>query len=69
MLEHNIICRLQIFHVIKKAEKGGENILVDGFNVAKNLREKHPDSYEFLSKYPIEAEYLHKVREAIISSN
>ena len=57
------LCRLQVFHIIKKAERGGENVIVDGFNVAKVLKEKYPDSYEFLSTYPIEAEYLHKVIE------
>lgn len=51
--------RLQVFHCTQPADVGGENILVDGFNVAEIIREKHPETYKFFSEFPIEAEYIH----------
>lgn len=51
--------RLQVFHCISPAAKGGENILVDGFKVAEIVRERHPEVYEFFTSFPVEAEYIH----------
>lgn len=39
---------------------GGETLLVDGFNAAYNLKEKHPEAFQILSKTPITAEYIDK---------
>ena len=38
---------------------GGETLLMDGFKVAEVLREEHPDSFRFLSSFPVEAGYIH----------
>jgi hypothetical protein len=43
--------------------KGGENILVDGFNVAQNFRNKFPDAYDFFRATGLEAEYIHSESE------
>lgn len=50
---------LQVFHCFRNAKSGGENIFVDGFMVADVLRQEHPDTYQFLSGFPIEAEYVY----------
>ncbi|OZJ02311.1 hypothetical protein BZG36_04456 [Bifiguratus adelaidae] len=46
---------LQLFHLLEFEGKGGESLLVDGFHVAKQLKEKDPESYEALSTIPISA--------------
>ncbi|PRP76233.1 hypothetical protein PROFUN_15318 [Planoprotostelium fungivorum] len=40
---------LQMFHMLEFRGKGGESLLVDGFQAAKILKEKYPESYEILS--------------------
>ncbi len=51
---------LQVFHCIEKATGGGgETLLVDGFHVANSLRHQYPQTYKFLSSFPLEAEYVH----------
>lgn len=49
---------LQILHCINWNGEGGENLLVDGFRVLKNLREQNNKSYEYLSKTSIPSEYI-----------
>lgn len=39
---------------------GGETLLVDGFNAANNLKDKHPEAFDTLCKTPITAEYIDK---------
>ena len=50
---------LQTFHILREAEIGGETVLTDGFNIAKNFREKHPEYFSFLATHPIPSEYIH----------
>eukprot|EP00095_Tigriopus_kingsejongensis_P003015 maker-scaffold170_size291898-snap-gene-1.47 protein:Tk03015 transcript:maker-scaffold170_size291898-snap-gene-1.47-mRNA-1 annotation:"trimethyllysine mitochondrial" len=54
---------LQIFHCLQPALQGGENILVDGFDIARQLKAADPQAYEFLSANSLEAEYIHTKSE------
>lgn len=49
---------LQVFHCIENAESGGENLLIDGFNVIKNLKEKCPESFELLCNINVPSQYI-----------
>ncbi|XP_022909628.2 trimethyllysine dioxygenase, mitochondrial [Onthophagus taurus] len=51
---------LQVFHMLSHDGEGGETLLVDGFNAANNLKERHPKDYEILTTFPIESEYIEK---------
>ncbi|KAJ3312659.1 hypothetical protein HDV04_002801 [Boothiomyces sp. JEL0838] len=46
---------LQFFHLIEHRGEGGESLYVDGFNVAKQLKDQHPWAYEALSRIRISA--------------
>jgi len=48
---------LQVFHLLEHNGSGGQTTLVDGFNVIQELKEKFPDSFEFLAKTPIPFQY------------
>lgn len=50
---------IQVFHCLQEADEGGENVLVDGFKVASDFKRAHIEGYEFFSKTPLEAEYVH----------
>ncbi|KAF9897118.1 hypothetical protein BX616_006160, partial [Lobosporangium transversale] len=41
---------LQMFHLLHHDGEGGHNLLVDGFQCAKVLKEKYPESYKTLSE-------------------
>ncbi|XP_022829718.1 trimethyllysine dioxygenase, mitochondrial [Spodoptera litura] len=50
---------LQILHCLKHAQgTGGETLLVDGFFGAQELKREHPEDFEFLTKFNLEAEYI-----------
>ncbi|MAT37430.1 MAG: gamma-butyrobetaine dioxygenase [Acidimicrobiaceae bacterium] len=40
---------MQLLHCLVNDVQGGNSILVDGFRVAEEIREKHPKSYELLT--------------------
>lgn len=46
-----------MLHCVSRAGDGGENLLVDGFNVLKNLRQQNQEAYDYLSKTCIPSEY------------
>lgn len=46
---------LQLFHLLEHDGEGGKTLLVDGFNVAQQIKQKHPKSYEVLTKFRIPA--------------
>ncbi|KAK7864015.1 hypothetical protein R5R35_000120 [Gryllus longicercus] len=48
---------LQVFHCLHHDGEGGETLLVDGFYVAKHLKEKYPTSYQRLTSTFIESEF------------
>ena len=53
-------CSLQLFHCHQNSTcGGGETLLVDGFNLANHFKDLCPEGYQFLSDYPLEAEYVH----------
>ncbi|CAO3640718.1 unnamed protein product [Cunninghamella blakesleeana] len=41
---------LQMFHKLEFSGEGGDSLFVDGFAVASQLKEKHPEAYETLTK-------------------
>ncbi|XP_045108730.1 trimethyllysine dioxygenase, mitochondrial-like isoform X1 [Portunus trituberculatus] len=51
-------CRVQVFHCLEAACEGGENLLVDGFNVAQQFKDKHPEGYTFFSSKSFPSEYI-----------
>lgn len=63
---------LLILHCIQKNCKGGENFLIDGFQVANKIKENHPDVFQRLTSTMIAAQYIedghhHKHLAPIIS--
>jgi len=51
---------LQLFHCQQNSTcGGGKTLLVDGFNLASQFKDLSPEGYQFLSNYPLEAEYVH----------
>ncbi|KAJ3050528.1 hypothetical protein HK097_008529 [Rhizophlyctis rosea] len=46
---------LQLFHLLEHKGKGGQSLYVDAFNAAKQLRDRFPDAYEILSRFPVTA--------------
>jgi trimethyllysine dioxygenase len=48
----------QIFHCLAAECTGGENVLIDGFQVAAVMREEHPDDYRVLTRVKIPGQYL-----------
>jgi len=54
---------VQLLHWVKQYEadvEGGASQLVDGFRVAAQLKAMHPQSYEILSRVPVEFEDIGK---------
>lgn len=51
---------LQLLLCSELDSRGGESTLVDGFNIAKIMREEDPGLVEFLSALPVPGEYLEK---------
>ena len=45
---------MRLSHVL-----GEEESAVDGFNLASQFKDLSPEGYQFLSNYPLEAEYVH----------
>ena len=48
---------IQVLHCLKADVEGGETLLVDGFQVAKDLKEKHPAYYELLSNQVVSFQF------------
>lgn len=46
---------LQLFHLLYHDGTGGTSSLIDAFNCAKILKEKHPESFDLLTKIPVPA--------------
>ena len=44
---------ISFFHCIQAVEKGGDSILVDGFNAARVLEDRDPESFRILSTVPL----------------
>jgi len=51
---------IQTFHVLQEADRGGETVITDGFNIADKFRSKHPEYFSFLASHPIPSEYIHQ---------
>lgn len=50
--------RIQVFHCLQQAPEGGETLLMDGFNIAEQYRNRHPEGYDFLSSTAIPSQYI-----------
>lgn len=44
---------LQLLHCLEAGAPGGDNVLVDGFAAAEDLRRQSPDAFELLSRLPL----------------
>jgi len=51
-----------MFHLIEFNGEGGQTTLVDGFRVAEEMRQHHPEDFETLCNTPIPSQYLDRVR-------
>ncbi len=48
---------LQLLHCLASSVSGGENTLVDGFQVAAYLRQHHPEPFDRLTRTPLQFQY------------
>lgn len=44
---------LQLLHCLESTAAGGDNVLVDGFRVADEIRRAHPEGFKLLSTRPV----------------
>ena len=63
---------LQILHCITHSGTGGENFLIDGFQVADRIKQEHPDVFKRLTTTIVTGEYIedgrhHKYSAPIIN--
>ncbi|CAD5214345.1 unnamed protein product [Bursaphelenchus xylophilus] len=49
---------IQVLHCLRQANEGGENIFVDGFAAAEQLKKERPDLFDVLATTPVEHHYL-----------
>lgn len=49
---------LQIFHMLSHEGTGGETVLVDGFNIATQLKNINKTAFDVLVREPLESQYL-----------
>lgn len=49
---------LQFFRFIEHSGRGGESLLVDGFQIAANLRQTSPKVFSYLLTHPFHFRYL-----------
>jgi hypothetical protein len=52
--------RLELFHVIQKAEEGGESVFIDGFYCADLLKKTNPVAFNILINTHVQAEFYKK---------
>ncbi len=48
---------LQVLHCLENSASGGESILVDGFMVARIIREQHPQHFRLLTSVPVRFQF------------
>lgn len=53
---------LQILHCIQHSATGGENFLIDGFQVAEKIEKEHPEVFNRLTKTIVTGEYIEDSR-------
>lgn len=49
---------LMSLHCLAYEATGGDNVLVDGFNIARKIKGAHPDVYDTLSTIPVPGQYI-----------
>jgi len=55
-----VFLSLEAFHVIKKADEGGESVFLDGFYCANLLKQQDPKAFEVLTNTHVQAEFFKK---------
>ncbi|MSP83392.1 MAG: hypothetical protein EXQ94_10810 [Alphaproteobacteria bacterium] len=50
---------LQLLHCLEQSTEGGDNLLVDGFDVAERLRCEDPEAFAVLVRVPASYRYRH----------
>lgn len=58
---------VQFLYCVENSTSGGESILVDGFRVAKDFRQNHPEEFQILASTPVEFRRLFKEWEYFFS--
>ncbi|XP_075152319.1 trimethyllysine dioxygenase, mitochondrial-like [Haematobia irritans] len=61
--DHTYFCDgagLQALHCVVHDGEGGENFFIDGYQVAKELRQRNPKAFEILSTVHVPAEFFDK---------
>ncbi|OED45196.1 gamma-butyrobetaine dioxygenase [Chromatiales bacterium (ex Bugula neritina AB1)] len=53
----NPVPTIQVLYCLESSAAGGENMVVDGFRVAEQLRSENEDWFNVLSSYPAQFEY------------
>jgi gamma-butyrobetaine dioxygenase len=59
---------IQLLHCLTNETSGGWSTLVDGFAVAQDLRQQHPDSFALLSSTPVRFKYIDASTELTASA-
>lgn len=49
---------IEMFHVIKRPEQGGESLLVDGFYCAEKLRKEFREDFDTLTRLKVESQFF-----------
>ncbi|CAD5210436.1 unnamed protein product [Bursaphelenchus okinawaensis] len=60
---------IQVLHCLRQAKEGGENIFVDGFAAAEQLRKERPDLFDVLATTPVEHHYLEGFDEPVVEDD
>ena len=48
----------QMFHCLAAECTGGENVLIDGFRVAEDMRRDHPEDFDVLTRVAVPGQYI-----------
>ena len=54
--------RVNVLHCLAQASRGGDSVVTDGFQLARLLREQHPEDFELLSACPLLFRYEDRQR-------
>ncbi|EAW34386.1 TauD/TfdA family dioxygenase [Lyngbya sp. PCC 8106] len=58
---------VQLLYCVENLATGGESVLVDGFKVARDFQQHHPQYFEILTKVPVKFEQFYQEWEYYVS--
>ncbi|NEN88365.1 MAG: taurine catabolism dioxygenase TauD [Okeania sp. SIO3H1] len=58
---------VQLLYCVENLATGGESLVVDGFRVARDFQQHHPEYFEILSKVPVKFEQFYQEWEYYVS--